>query len=98
MVNPDAPGDKYLLLDVEGTRFYLHYSEPESQLESVNRGVEFFLKVRDVDQLARQLNEKGVSIKKGPYDLGWRPWRVIDVEDPDGCVIRLYSPEKEDGG
>jgi predicted enzyme related to lactoylglutathione lyase len=57
--------------------------------------VEVFFRVADVDTVAERLRQKGVTIRKGPFDLSWRPWRCIQVEDPDGYIINLVSRRKD---
>ena len=94
--------DQYTLLDIDGPHIYLHWTPPESEVAYRQRGVELYFRVGDVDQLAERLRAKGVTIREGPYDVGWRPWRCIQVEDPDGYVLFLASrtrqaPAREQG-
>jgi len=50
-----------------------------------------FTSVNDVEQLHRQLKERGVPIRSGPTN----PWALeIHVEDPDGNVLRFGSEPK----
>ncbi len=90
-----APGeDKYLALDLDGPQIYLHWTPPESVVEYRNRGVELYLRVEDADALAHQLAQLGVALKTPVYDVGWRPWRCLTVEDPDGYTLYLVSRQK----
>ena len=89
-----APGeDKYLELDIDGPPIHLHWTPPGTAVEYRNRGLELFLRVEDADALARQLTDKGMFVKKPVYDLEWRPWRCLEVEDPDGYTLFLVSPQ-----
>lgn len=90
-----APGeDKYVELDIDGPRLYLHWTPPGTAVEYRDRGLELFLRVEDADVMARELAGKGVSLKKPVYDLGWRPWRCLEVEDPDGYTLFLVSRQE----
>lgn len=87
-----APGeDKYLLLDIDGPQIYLHWTPPGSVVEYRNRRVELYLRVDDADVMARQLSQSGVALKTPVYDVGWRSWRCLAVEDPDGYTLYLVS-------
>jgi catechol 2,3-dioxygenase-like lactoylglutathione lyase family enzyme len=83
--------DQYTLLDIDGPQIYLHWTPPDTEVEYRKRGVELYFRVSDADQLAERLRANGVEIRAGPYDVGWRPWRCIQVEDPDGYVLFLAS-------
>jgi catechol 2,3-dioxygenase-like lactoylglutathione lyase family enzyme len=96
VVNPSD--DQYTLLDIDGPQIYLHWTPPDTEIEYRKRGIELFFRVSDADQLAERLRAKGVTIREGPYDVGWRPWRCIQVEDPDGYVIFLASRMRKEGG
>jgi len=51
-----------------------------------------FTSVNDVEQLHRQLKERGVPIRSGPTN---HPWALeIHVDDPDGNVLRFGSEPK----
>ena len=92
IVNADEPGsDQYALLDIDGPQLYLHWTPPGTEVDCRRRGVELFFRVTDADQAAERLRERGVTIREDPYDVGWRPWRCVQVEDPDGYVIFLAS-------
>ncbi len=86
-----AADDQYTLLDIDGPQIYLHWTPPDTEVAYRQRGVELFFRVHDVDQLAERLRAKGVTIREGPYDVGLRPWRCIQIEDPDGYVLFLAS-------
>jgi predicted enzyme related to lactoylglutathione lyase len=91
-----APGeDKYLELDIDGPQIYLHWTPPNSLIEYRNRGIELYLRVEDADAMARQLAKIGVILKKSVYDVGWRPWRCLEVEDPDGYTLYLVSRQRD---
>jgi catechol 2,3-dioxygenase-like lactoylglutathione lyase family enzyme len=91
----DGEIDKYLRLDIDGPQLYLHYTPPEQEVDYARRGVEVFFRVANVDTVAERLRQKGVAIRKGPFDLSWRLWRCIEVEDPDGYIINLVSRRKD---
>jgi catechol 2,3-dioxygenase-like lactoylglutathione lyase family enzyme len=91
----DSEVDKYLRLDIDGPQLYLHYTPPEEMVDYVHRGVEFYFRVADADAVAERLRSKGIPIRRGPFDLTWRPWRGIEVEDPDGYLIYLVSRRKD---
>jgi predicted enzyme related to lactoylglutathione lyase len=83
--------DKYLPLDIDGPQIYLHWTPPENVVEYRNRGLELYLRVEDADALAHRLSQRGVTLKTPVYDVGWRPWRCLEVEDPDGYILYLVS-------
>lgn len=86
--------DKYLPLDIDGPQIYLHWTPPESVIEYRNRGMELYLRVEDADAMARHLSQRGVTLKTPVYDVGWRPWRCLAVEDPDGYNLYLVSRQR----
>ena len=87
--------DKYLALDLDGPQIYLHWTPPESVVEYRNRGIELYLRVEDADAMARRLSQLGVTLKTPVYDVGWRPWRRLEVEDPDGYTLNLVSRQRD---
>jgi catechol 2,3-dioxygenase-like lactoylglutathione lyase family enzyme len=86
--------DKYLPLDIDGPQIYLHWTPPESVSEYRNRGLELYLRVEDADDLAHHLSQCDVTLKTPVYDVGWRPWRCLEVEDPDGYILYLVSRQR----
>ena len=87
--------DKYVKLDLDGPQIYLHWTPPDSVIEYRNRGIELYLRVEDADVMARRLGELGVVLKTPVYDVGWRPWRCLAVEDPDGYTLYLVSRQRD---
>ena len=88
--------DQYTLLDIDGPQIYLHWTPPDTEVEYRKRGLELYFRVSDADQVAERLRAKGVTIPEGPYDVGWRAWRCIEVEDPDGYVLFLVSRTRKE--
>lgn len=50
--------------------------------------------VGDVDALHAELRKKRAKIRQGPTNFSWA--REIQVEDPDGNVLRFGSDSKKD--
>jgi predicted enzyme related to lactoylglutathione lyase len=93
--NTAADEDKYLALDIDGPQIYLHWTPPGSLIEYRKRGIELYLRVEDADALARQLDQSGVRLKTPVYDVGWRPWRCLAIDDPDGYTLYLVSRQRD---
>jgi predicted enzyme related to lactoylglutathione lyase len=87
--------DKYLPLDLDGPQIYLHWTPPGSLVEYRKRGIELYLRVEDADAMARRLGQLGVALKTPVYDVGWRPWCCLAIEDPDGYTLYLVSRQKD---
>jgi predicted enzyme related to lactoylglutathione lyase len=90
-IHTAAEEDKYVELDIDGPRIFLHWTPPDTSVEYRNRGLELYLRIDDADVMARRLSEKGIELKTPVYDVGWRPWRCLQVEDPDGYTLFLVS-------
>lgn len=87
----DPTDAHYLPLDLDGPQLYLHWTPQETVVDYRHRGVELYFRVQDADALAQSLTAKGVLLKQPVYDVGWRPWRCLTVEDPDGYTLYLVS-------
>jgi predicted enzyme related to lactoylglutathione lyase len=94
-INTTPGEDKYLALDLDGPQIYLHWTPPDSVIDYRKRGIELYLRVEDADDMARRLSQLGVALKTPVYDVGWRPWRCLAVEDPDGYTLYLVSRQRD---
>src|SRR4051812_43835330 len=64
------------------------------QGEQGNAGTWIWIGVDDIELLFKDLSAKGVKIRREPMNFSWA--HEMQVEDPDGHVLRVGSDTKKD--